>query len=185
MASEVDICNSALDKLGVESINSLTDNNNRAKICNRNYPIIRDEVLRSHPWKFALKRIVLSSAVTTPAFGYEKEFILPADCLRVWQVGENNSCKWTEENGKLLYSADSAEILYISRVPVGKFDSSFIETLAYRLAIQMCYSITQSTPRQQELKAEFLVFQADARSFSAQSAQQTTYIIDSYLDVRY
>lgn len=185
MASEVDIANSALDKLGVEPINSFTEDNNRAKLCNRSYPLMRDEVLRSHPWKCAMKRITLTALTSTPAFEYQYEFQLPSDCLRVWKVGSDGECKWTEEGGKLLFNDSTAEIQYIRRVPVGQLDSSVTEVIAFRMAMHMCYQITQSTPRLQEIKAEYLLFLADARSFSAQSAQQTTYTVDTFTNVRY
>jgi len=49
----------------------------------------------------------------------------------------------------------------------------------------MCFSITQNVSREQTLQAQYAVFLADARSFSAQTANQDEYRIDSYIDVRY
>ena len=45
MASEVGICSNALRKLGDESITSLTDNSDRARLCNNIYPEVRNELL--------------------------------------------------------------------------------------------------------------------------------------------
>lgn len=58
--SDVEICNSALQKLGAEDITSLSDNTRRAQLCNRQYNKIRKKLLRSHPWNFAIKRQFLS-----------------------------------------------------------------------------------------------------------------------------
>lgn len=58
----VAICNSALLKIGTEKITSLSDNTKRAIICNEQYAKIRDQVLRAHPWNFAIKRVTLSVA---------------------------------------------------------------------------------------------------------------------------
>lgn len=59
--TDVDICNSALDELGLEPIQSLDENNKRAKLCKRNYPLIRRKMLRAHPWNFARKRTTLEA----------------------------------------------------------------------------------------------------------------------------
>ena len=59
-SSEVAICNSALIKIGAAEITSLSDVNKRAQLCNEQYSKLRDELLRSHPWNFAIARKVLS-----------------------------------------------------------------------------------------------------------------------------
>jgi len=56
-ASDVIICNKALLELGEEPITLLTDTNKRAEKCNLIYASVRDSLLSSHPWKFALKRV--------------------------------------------------------------------------------------------------------------------------------
>ena len=55
MPSVIDLCNSALDKVGQGAITSLSDGTKSAKLCNRNWPLVRDRVLRSHPWNFSRK----------------------------------------------------------------------------------------------------------------------------------
>lgn len=185
MATAVDICNSALIKLGCDPINSLTEDNIRAKICNARYSILRDEMLRAHPWKFARKRITLSPTVDAPAFEYESAFQLPSDCLRPFIVNKNR-CDWIQEGPYVLSNESEIEMVYIARVSESQFDSSFVEVLALRIAMDICYKITQSNPRAQEVKAEYLVMLADARSFSAQSGRQENYLTsDEYVNVRY
>lgn len=63
--SDVEICNSALAKLGAESITSLSDTTRRAVLCNRQYDKIRKKMLRMHPWNFAIKRVWLSPITET------------------------------------------------------------------------------------------------------------------------
>lgn len=53
----VDICNEALQELGEQEIALLTDSNKRAEACNRIYTVLRDRLLKAHPWKFALRRV--------------------------------------------------------------------------------------------------------------------------------
>ena len=59
MADKFDICNRALDKLGVESITDFSDETKQARICSRNYDTLRRKLLRSHLWNFASKRALL------------------------------------------------------------------------------------------------------------------------------
>lgn len=185
MSSPVAICNGAVLKLGCDIIQSLTDNNNVAKVCNARYTVLRDELLRSHPWKFALKRVSLAPLDSTPAFGYEQQFQLPPDCLRPFIVNENKY-DWTQEGELILTNQEEVQLIYIARVPEAKFDANFSELLSSRIAMDICYKLTQSNPRSQELRAEYLVMLADARSFSAQSAKTEKYIIaDDFINVRY
>jgi len=59
MAS-VDICNSALIKIGVSPITALTDNNKAARLCNLIYDKLRRKLLISHYWNFARGRARLT-----------------------------------------------------------------------------------------------------------------------------
>ena len=54
MATEVSICSNALRKLGDDPITSLTEDTERARLCNAFYNTARDSLLRSHPWNFAI-----------------------------------------------------------------------------------------------------------------------------------
>lgn len=60
MASDVDIVNNALSKLGQSPITALTDDVERARLANRIFTTIRDAVLRDYDWNFALKRASIS-----------------------------------------------------------------------------------------------------------------------------
>jgi hypothetical protein len=54
------ICNEALQELGEQPITSLSDTTKRAEACNLIYASERDRLLKSHPWKFALRRVKTS-----------------------------------------------------------------------------------------------------------------------------
>ena len=82
----VDICNSALIKLGAGRITSLSDDSKAGKLCNEQYDKIRKQLLRSHPWNFAIRRKALTKTANTPAYKYSSEFLLPTDCLRVLET---------------------------------------------------------------------------------------------------
>ena len=59
MPSVVDICNEAMDLLGAATITALTENSKEARLCNRRFETVRDQVLRAHPWNAAITRKAL------------------------------------------------------------------------------------------------------------------------------
>jgi hypothetical protein len=167
--SPVQICNAALLKIGAERINALNENNKRARFCNERYDGLRKEVLRAHPWNFAMKRASLNRLATTPEFGFTYEYQLPADCLRVLTTEDsgpgvfritamfdpdfvtfdnragNQGRKFKIEGRKLVTDEDEVKILYISDIEdTTKFDPSFDDALSTRIAAEAAYPLVQS-----------------------------------------
>ena len=65
VATSVDICNRAIQKVGAASITALSDTSTQAIACNRVYETARDDELRRNNWNFAIKRARLSPQTTT------------------------------------------------------------------------------------------------------------------------
>lgn len=151
-ASEVSICNLALQKLGAKRITSLTDDSNNARQCNACYTTLRDKELRVHPWKFAVTRAVLTPLADAPAFDFTYAFPLPSDCLRVLLPNRSN-LDWqreTQDGQQVILTNDgnSINLRYISRVTdPTQFDVAFIEALASKIAWNCCEQITQSNEK--------------------------------------
>src|SRR3990167_164721 len=135
--SDVTIVNNALGKLGDDPIVAMSDQTERAILANRIYTDVRDATLRAHTWNFALKRASLTSTGNTPAFEFTYEYNLPSDCLRVLKINTITG-KWKIENNKLLSDQATVKILYVSReTDTTKYDTSFTEAFAARLASEM------------------------------------------------
>ncbi|NCW70215.1 MAG: hypothetical protein EBV86_16945, partial [Marivivens sp.] len=79
MASDVDICNSALNMIGASNIISLTEDSRAARVCNQRYEFVRDAVFRSHPWNCLIKRTSLAADSDTPAFEFSYQHTLPTN----------------------------------------------------------------------------------------------------------
>ena len=79
MASVVDICNSALNMLGGNTIISLTETSKNARLCNQRYELVRDAVFREHPWNCLQKRVELAQDTVAPSFEFSSAYTLPAD----------------------------------------------------------------------------------------------------------
>lgn len=151
-SSNTTICNLALGKLGAARIIGLSEESPEARACLLHYDQTRDEVLRSHRWNFAIKRATLTKIATAPVFGWQCQYALPVDCLRVLQVNryeENESPDvWEVEARNLLTDEDAAQIKYISRVEdVTLYDALFIGALAVKLAEVLCIPLTGSDSR--------------------------------------
>jgi hypothetical protein len=146
MASVVDICNGALNQLGASTILSLTEDSKNARLCNARYTQVRDSVFRSHPWNCLQKRVQLAADTDTPAWGFTKQYTLPADCLRLLTILDYDS-DYKVEGRKILTDNSSVKILYIGRIEdPNEYDELLRETLSAALAADIAYAITSSNP---------------------------------------
>ncbi len=195
--SETEICNSALIKLGVEPIFSLDDNTKAARLCKRQYPILRDDVLRAHPWNFAIARVELASTGNEPVFEFSNEFLLPQDMLRILKTDLNLQpaiieSPWAIENNpvtgtKVLVANDSSvKIMYIRKITdVQKFDANFVETLATRIAADLAYPLVQSVSLAGQMFQLYDQQLRTARSFDAQEQSLQQVDADEWIVSRF
>lgn len=172
MASEVDICNIALRRIGAERITSLAEQTKRAKLCNDAYAIVRDAMLRSHPWNFATFRVELAKTATTPEFGYSSEFQLPNDYLRIMIIedGDLIDYDFRIEQDKLLIDENALKIEYISKITnTGLFDPNFVTALGLAIAEELSYAMVQSNSLKEQIREDARIALASARLIDAQS----------------
>ena len=107
-ATSVDICNSALHKIGAKRITSLSDDTKQAIILNDRYDALRKEVLRSHPWNFSIAYVALAATANTPVWPeWSHEFLLPSDVLRVLEGYVPYDQKW-----ELGYNVDGNRVIF-------------------------------------------------------------------------
>jgi len=183
--SPVDICNSALIKLGVERIASFTEDSKAARICNEQYDKIRDSLLYDHYWNFAIKRVMLAKSTDTPAFGFDCKYALPGDCLRPIRL-DKKGFAYKVESGFLLTKLDNAGLLYVSKeVDTSKYTPKFREALAWKLAADFAYPLVQSVSLMATIMEKAKMFALDAASTDAQEDFIDNVIDDSFIDSRF
>ena len=168
MASNVQIANSALTKLGASRITALTDNVKAAREINAIFELRRDYLLRTHNWSFAMTRTSLPALDETPAWGYTTLYQLPTDCLRVVQVNDTwvvpGLSDYTSGPDSEPYKITGRRIetdigaplklRYIKRVTdPAQFDAAFVEVFASDLADQVCEALTQSNTKREATRA--------------------------------
>ena len=191
MATEVSICSNALRKLGDDPITSLTEDTERARLCNAFYESSRDSLLRSHPWNFAITRATLAKLSRTPAYGFAYQYALPTDpyCLRVLEM-EYQDYIFKIENlatvGRVLLSDEStAKILYVGRITdTALFDSLFVDTLTAHLALKLAYPITNSVTLQAQMQKLYQLKLSEARSVDGQEGFIDDLVSDTFTDFR-
>ncbi len=153
MTSEVAIANRALSKLGDDRILLLTDDVKAARTLRDMFDPVRDAELRRMRWKFAMVRTSLPALVATPAWGYTKQYTLPADYLAMVQINDYHvqlrskvRPPYSIENGFILTDYEAPlKIRYISRIEnTSLYDPLFVEVLACKLAMEACETLTQS-----------------------------------------
>lgn len=172
MASEVEICNRALQKLGAKRITSLTQDSVNARSCNVAYEVIRDRLLRKHNWNFAIARAELAADSSEPDFGRANSFQLPTDFMKLAPLyPEDNygTLDWIIEGRKILSDdADPIQIRYIRQVTdPNEMDTLFREVLSAELAFEICEEITQSASKKEGLRQDLKEIYAEARKANA------------------
>ena len=146
MASVVQICNGALNQLGASTILTLTEDSKNARLCNARYENVRDAVFRHHPWNCLQRRLQLPADTEVPAWGFTKQFTLPADCLRLLRIFDYES-DYLVEGRKILSNGSTMKILYISRITdPNEYDELLREVLSAALAADIAYAVTSSNP---------------------------------------
>lgn len=151
MASSVSICSNALVALGDNPISSFDDSGDRVVAVANLYPTVRDFILRAHPWNCATKRVILSPDTDAPAFGYSNQFALPGDWLRTLQVGEDEERIDHVTEGRAILADESVlKLRYIFRNEnEATWDSMLIQCMQLAMQAAVCYTITQSTSKEQ------------------------------------
>ncbi len=169
MASQIDIANRALTKLGAARIISLGDDVKSARSVSSMWDIVRDSELRSRNWSFAIKREALAAAVSVPAYGYSFKFPVPSDFLRLIQAGQYlppvsltdyrtvDESPWRIE-GRFILSNEPGPlyIRYLASITdTSQWDSSFAEAFACRLASELAEDLTQSNVKRELAMKEY------------------------------
>lgn len=153
VTSSTDIGNLALDLLTAGTVLDIENPQDATEsLLNRWYDVTRRKLLREHPWNFASKRAILAASSEDPAFGYESQFLLPTDFVRLNSIVDAEGFtigneSYEIENGYILYSAEAGQlrIKYVCDVTnVSKFDPLFVDLLAIDLAMAIAFKVTSS-----------------------------------------
>lgn len=162
MTTNIKIANQALRRLGANPILAFSDPTAEGLLVNDTYEEIRDDLLRDHPWNFALRRESLAASATAPVWGYERAFPVPADFLRLIEVNEQSYYDVKVESidgvGTVFVTDMAAplKILYVARVEdPSQYDPKFRKALMLRCALEWAEPLTASSSVLEAVAAEF------------------------------
>lgn len=164
MASVVQVCNRALQKLGTsERISSLTDNSRNARAVNLVHEDVRDKLLRKYTWNFAKRRAQLAASAVAPVFGPARAFPVPSDFLRLrspdpednlntndWRIERHSDavCVLTDDDAPL-------DVPYIAQITdPNLMDPLFRDLWATEIAFETCQEITGSNTKKEALRKD-------------------------------
>jgi len=136
--TEIQICNEALAKIGEPPIMSLSGTDARSKNCALNYSSIRQRLLTSHIWHFALVECELKQSLMPPAFGWAYSYDLPSNFLKVCEIYPS-SAKYEIGAGNVIYTnTGDGYLKYVADViDPTLFSFDFKEALVYKLALTL------------------------------------------------
>jgi hypothetical protein len=188
MASETDLINAALVKIGEKRITSqgyATPTNERERVANEHFERLRDGELRKNRWNFAIKWTSLSEDPDEPANpNFEVRFALPADCLRVIEVAETTNYKI--ESGFIVCNvSDEINVRYTRRVTVvNDFDALFYDALACRIAVEFCDRLTGKRSKRADVISEYTAFMGQAANTDAIESPLEDFPEDEWITAR-
>lgn len=156
MSSKTDVANRALSKLGHPRVSNLdTTDTEAARTIREMWDIVRDVMLQSYSWNFAVKRVSLAADSSTPSWEYDYQYRLPTDFLTLLEI-ENDPDYRVEEGYIRTNKSAPLYIKYVARIEsVGSWTPLFIEAFASKLAYEACERITQSNTKKQLLLQDF------------------------------
>lgn len=187
MASKVEICNGALQYLGETLVTAVDPAYNQAsRQLSAAWDRVRRATIRSHPWNSTTARKNLAKLSAAPAWGYDYQYELPADCLCVFDIDDDDRTEtaWRVEGRRLLCDLDSPlGILYGRDITAtATFDPMLVEALSLGMAIAVCEPLTGSSTKKSELEQKWELFlkmakQVDGREGSPGALQEDDWVL--------
>lgn len=152
--------------------------------CKREIDAATATVLAAYPWNCCGRRANLNRR-EAPAFGYARQFMLPADCLRVWTAVLDPDCApWSVEGRGLLTDATAAGIVYSALVPWPQVSADVETLVALRLAATIAQNVTENAAAGDRLTQQYEMEFRRAKAADARERGGDTLAVDSWTRAR-
>ena len=177
--NKIDLVNRALVSIGATPIQGFNENTSEAMVLKESYDGIRDGLLSSYQWRFAIKTKKLQLLNVDDKGLYN--FSLPADCLRILKVNAN---QYQIHNNILITTTQNIEVDYIFRPEEENFPPYFDNVLVFRICAEICLPLTDSTTRTEFLFRRYENEFKQARLVDASQEMNTNLDFNILTDVR-
>lgn len=169
----IDIINNALNYLGQQSIQSVDEQNDRARKCKQFYDVARLELLRKQDWGFAQEEVILNKL---PKENYlERKFVYayPTNALFIKKIYSKESIRLRRNFEYRVATLDGQKVICSNerepRAIITKdvqdttlFDATFKEALSYLLASKVAMALTGDAEIQRMAFQQFQISINDA-----------------------
>lgn len=195
MSSVVEVCNLALDHLGLARISSITEGTAQAQRCALQYDYARDFVLSKHHWAFARGIQSLAQNVTndrSSKWGYS--YIAPSDLLTIRKLvpevegvaanayvygvmdqAQDIIVPYEAEAGNIYCDQSPATLIYTRRVEdVTLWPSVFVDAVAAFLAFRIAMPLTKDRSLRSDAQTIYMQMMAAATVWDANQNRNTS-----------
>lgn len=138
MASNIDIINRALARLGADKIASLDEESVPAQTAADLYPEVRDDLLARHRWSFLTGQAQLARLPAAPLARFTAAYQIPPGVDNVKAVTINDApIRFDRQDDKILCDATASEVVileYTDLVVEDRWPGWFCTLMSYELA---------------------------------------------------
>ncbi len=191
MSQRVDVANQALTFLGARPITGFEDETVEALLVKTHYGPCRDTMLEDAEWTFATRQFVPARLEDDPIRGFEMQFAVPAECIRVTGVypanrGSTNPLpqyahrdmrerevrheQQVNARGTLVILADEEIVCkgVFRSDGEGQFPPSFAKALSFYLAYTIAPALTESNDKRTHAYQMWMIEMQKAQSLDGQ-----------------
>lgn len=168
--NKIELCNLALNLIGANPIQGFADNTREAQLLSQNYELWVQQCLTKFQWRFAMDVAQCSKLADSPIPQWAYAYELPSDLISIVAVylnrfdGQGNSAmsgdRLSWKNYKLFAGntlctnvEQGIWVHYRKRVREALWPSTFINYVAYYIAIQLCPMLGRQFDLQKQLIA--------------------------------
>lgn len=209
--TKIQVCNLALNLIGANEIESFTDNSREAQLLNANYELWVHQCFSKYNWRFATTAAQCTQQAVCPIPQWKYAYLIPGDLIDIDSVylnkvtpiydtsvnppnviGYKNAMAgdkmfWKDYalySGSLLCTnvKDGVWVQYRKRVAEPTWPASFINYVAYYIAIQLCPMIGRQFDVQKQLLTYTYAAGANSVYNVACTDDLTQYVLPSMND---
>jgi hypothetical protein len=207
--SKINICNRALSYLTTKTIVSFDGVGREERLCNLFYDVTLEELLRMHPFNFAMDVRQLSPVLDVPTNGWGYAYIYPANAIDIKSVTTSprsnitsfhvgGSSSMVEDGTKFGIGVSSYDnkkyiytdilnpfINYVKKVTdTSLFDPLFRQAFEHFLAYKMSLPLTGNQKITQQLFGYFIGSFEQAKAGNASEGNSVEFAFDKYINAR-
>lgn len=167
MASKLGIFQTACQRLGTRRPETDTELTAEGEALAAVYDEVRLYVLEQHPWSFCRVAVQLARLVATPVEVWTYFYALPTDIVSILRVSDGTDNHEWQTGSSIPYErqhddriATDAEDVYLYYIKdeedVNLWVPSFRSALAWRLAYEVGYRLTESTTKVDRAEKKYL-----------------------------